>query len=210
MITGILALYALLALTAYLLGASNEAVIYIFLMLLASDVNAFGVGRNWAETRIAKGMPRTLNAISAFASGFGFTWAYVLVLAFAVARVLEIFGKFSVAEMQVLLTGGVYLMALPVFGLLVCIVVERWARKWKRSVPNVAAYEESHLRFNAVKTYGDALQYLDDAVDAVGSKHGTTAVWFVKLIMYTVGLGITTTAVRVWHEAARDPLQAYN
>jgi len=183
---------------------------YVLFTFGVSYLNAWGVGRNWTETRIAGGWPRIVNGAGAIMAACGFTWVYFIIFAF----IFGAFGVFTVSEVQAFLEAGYLLILLPILGSGLIITVESWARAWKeRDLPNLAVaawntYAQIHNTYNAISGFGDAFGHLGDVLASMAKgKDGAKVFAFILLVLFTVGLGIMTTALIIWKEASNDPLR---
>lgn len=117
-------------------------ILYILFTFGISYLNAWGVGRNWTETKIASGWPRFLNWCGAIMAACGFTWVYFIIF----ALILGAFQVFTVGEVQAFLEAGYLLIILPILGSGLFITIETWAQAWKK-------HDLPHLALTAYNTY---------------------------------------------------------
>src|SRR4051794_20879518 len=90
--------------------------------------NAYATGKSWVEARAVGGWPRIMSWSGAIMSASGFSWCYLILLAF----VANHFEAIDAAQMQVAFNLG-YLLLIP--GILLSglmIALDSWARAFRQ------------------------------------------------------------------------------
>lgn len=170
-----------------------------------SWLNAWSVGKTWAETQAAGGWAHVVNWSAAIMSAAGFTWVYLALLAM-------IAGALGLEERYVegMLNLGYLIIILPVLGSGLTLTVHSWARAYReRSLANigVAGWNTFAQTYNTV----NAIRHIPRALEGVGgifsgggrsrsrsrsSGKGAGALVLVLLVILAlVGGALTTTVI---------------
>jgi hypothetical protein len=176
--------------------------------------NAYAVGKSWVEARAAGGWPRVMCWAGAVMSASGFTWCYLLLVAFVAYQCDAIDGT----QLNVALSLG-YILLIPgilLSGLL--IMLDSWARAFRQGgflnygVAIYNTYAQIHNTYSAITSLGTALRNVRNFFGSDGSsssnrdrgKNG----WLVVVLLVAVALaaGILTTTFIIWKLAATTPL----
>ncbi len=168
--------------------------------------NAVAVGNAWVETKHAGGWQRFMAWMGAIMSASGFSWCYLILAVI----VLGAFGKLEVEDVEAALNLG-YILIIP--GVLfsgIMIGIDSWARAYrKRTVANfgVAGYNtfaNMYNSYNAIKTFGGALDSVLDYFAKSKGKDSQKAFLVILIVVVSLGSGILTTWLIVSKLAARD------
>lgn len=168
--------------------------------------NAVAVGNAWVETKHAGGWQRFMAWMGAIMSASGFSWCYLILAVF----VLGASGKLEVEDVEATLNLG-YILIIP--GVLfagIMIGIDSWARAYrKRTVANfgVAGYNtfaNMYNTYNAIRTFGGALDSVLDYFAKSKSKDSQKAFLVILIVVVSLGSGILTTWLIVSKLAARD------
>lgn len=168
--------------------------------------NAVAVGNAWVETKHAGGWQRFMAWMGAIMSASGFSWCYLILAVF----VLGASGKLEVEDVEAALNLG-YILIIP--GVLfagIMIGIDSWARAYrKRTVANfgVAGYNtfaNMYNTYNAIRTFGGALDSVLDYFAKSKSKDSQKAFLVILIVVVSLGSGILTTWLIVSKLAARD------
>lgn len=192
--------------------------ILVFVWLLNFGIsiwNAYAVGMAWVETRHAGGWPRFMAWMGAIMSASGFSWCYLIVLAF-IAHGL---GWLSDGNIAVMLQLG-YILLIP--GILfsgLMITLDSWARAYRtRRIRDFGAaawntYAQIHNTFHAIRDLDKAFGSVVDAFrggdsgSSSGKKNDAAALVLVFVLVVAALLsGVLTTAVIISRVAGNEPL----
>jgi hypothetical protein len=106
--------------------------IFLFLVLnfVISIFNAWGVGRSWVETKVVGGLPRFMAWMGATMSAVGFTWCYLVILAFFAGP--EGFNKIPANYVDAMFSLGYLIIIFPCLGSGIAITIDSWAYFWRK------------------------------------------------------------------------------
>ncbi len=169
-----------------------------------SWLNAYTVGKSWAETKKMGGWARFMSWMGATMSACGFTWVYLIVLAI-VAQAAGLLGPRQVSGMVAL---GYAIIILPVLGSGLAIALDSWATAWRtRSFGNIAAagyntFAQVYNTYEAIESLpgvfsaiGDLFKGSDSSSDSEEGELGAAAVILaIALVIFAVVGGVLTTA----------------
>jgi hypothetical protein len=189
-------------------------VVLVWILNLGISIwNAYAVGKAWVETRHCGGWPRFMAWMGAIMSASGFTWCYLLVLAF-VAYQTEWLTEYQIGVMinlgYVLLIPGILFSGLM-------ITVDSWAQAYRqRTLASIgtAAYNtfaQIHNTYNAIRGFGQAFRGLADFFgggrsDRSDSRDGGGAILLVVLlVLLALFGGVLTTAAIIRRVAGSGP-----
>jgi hypothetical protein len=175
--------------------------------------NAYAVGKAWVETKHYGGWPRFMAWMGAIMSASGFTWCYLLLLAF-VAYQTEYLSEYQIEAMITL--GYVVLIPGILFSGLM-ITVDSWARAYReRTLASfgTAAYNtfaQIHNTYNAITGMGEAFRGLTsffgggDKSERSNSKNDSGVILVVLLVLLALLGGVLTTAAIIRRVAGSGP-----
>jgi hypothetical protein len=130
--------------------------------------NAWVCGKSWNETKYTGGIPHFMNWMGAIMSACGFTWCYLIPLAFAGTLIPmdqddgTTAPMLSPAALQAVLDLGYMAIIIPTLGSGLAITISAWAALWKRrTIANagVAAWDTFAMVYNI----SNALEYVPKA-----------------------------------------------
>jgi hypothetical protein len=187
-------------------------VVLVWILNLGISIwNAYAVGKAWVETKHHGGWPRFMAWMGAIMSASGFTWCYVLLLAFVAYKVEWLTGN----EIEAFISLG-YILLIP--GILfsgLMITVDSWARAYReRTLASfgTAAYNtfaQIHNTYNAISGIGQAYRglvgFFEDSGSRRDSKGNSGAVLVVLLVLLALLAGILTTAAIIRRVAGSGP-----
>ncbi len=193
-------------------------VVLVWILNLGISIwNAYAVGKAWVETKHYGGWPRFMAWMGAIMSASGFTWCYLLLLAF-VAYQAEWLTDYQI---EMMITLG-YVLLIP--GILfsgLMITVDSWARAYReRTLMNIgtAAYNtfaQIHNTYSAIRDFGQAFRGLADFFGGRSgdsksdSKDDSGAILLViLLVLLALVGGILTTAAIIRRVAGSGPTLA--
>ena len=177
--------------------------IFLFLILnfAISILNAWGVGRTWVETKVVGGFPRFMAWMAATMSAVGFTWCYLVILAFAAGP--NGFHKLPANYVDAMFSLGYLIIILPCIGSGTAITLDSWAHFWrKRNIGNgaLAAYNTFADIYNVYQ----AVRYVPKAWDTVkdllfpkkrDSSNGFAGIAIMLALAAVFGGILTTSAI---------------
>jgi hypothetical protein len=189
------------------------AVLFWILNLGISIWNAYAVGKVWVETKHYGGWPRFMAWMGAIMSAIGFTWCYLLVLAFVAYQTEWL----TADQIEAMITLGWVLLIPGILFSGLMITVDSWAQAYRqRTLASIgtAAYNtfaQIHNTYNAIRGFGPALRGLagffgGDRSDRSDSRDGGGAiVLVVLLVLLALFGGILTTAAIIRRVAGSGP-----
>jgi len=105
------------------------ALLFIF-NLAISFFNCWSVGRSWPETKALGGFPRFMSWMGAIMGAVGFTWCYLVLLAFLAGP--DCFNKLPVEYVEKMFSLGYLIIIFPAIGSGLAITLDSWAYFWRR------------------------------------------------------------------------------
>src|SRR5689334_14802320 len=142
-----------------------------FLNFGISAWNAYAVGLAWVDTKHSGGWPRVMAWSGAVMSAVGFSWCYLIVLAF-IAHGLHWLSDDDIALMLRL---GYVLLIPAILSSGLMITLDSWARAYRqRTIGSIGmaawnTYAQIHNTFNAIRNYDQAFGSVLDAFRGGGS-----------------------------------------
>jgi hypothetical protein len=193
------------------MGTILLVVLVWVLNLGISTWNAYAVGRSWVETKHHGGWPRFMAWMGAVMAASGFSWCYLLLLAF-IAYWAD---WLSEPQVEAMINLG-YILLIP--GILfsgMVITLDSWARAYReRTLASFGTaayntYAQIHNTFNAVSDLGAAFRSVTGFFGRSGRSRGdddeSGAVYLVLLlVLLALFGGILTTAAIIHRVAASD------
>jgi hypothetical protein len=171
-----------------------------------SWLNAYSVGRSWADSKSIGGWPRFLVCCGTAMSACGFTWCYLVLL----SLIATAMGFLPTRYVQVALEFGYVAIILPVLGSGVAIWMESVTTAWRRrdtasiSVAGWNTYAMAHDTYEAATTLPGIFQDLHRSLsepDEDGAE-GKVFLFAILIVILVLCLGVLTTMVIV-RSAAR-------
>jgi len=164
-----------------------------------SWLNAWSVGKTWAESRRVGGWQQVVNISAAIMSACGFTWVYLALLAMIAGAVHLL----PTAYIEGMLNLGYLIIILPVLGSGLTLTIHSWVRAYrKRNLVNigVAGWNTFAQTYNTVQ----AISAIPDAIGNVGEvflgggksrskDKGAAALLAVLLVILALAGGTFTT-----------------
>ncbi len=138
--------------------------IFLAVNFVISIFNAWSVGRTWVETKAIGGWARLMSWMGATMSAVGFTWCYLVILAFAAGP--DGFHKLPEPYVNAMFSLGYLALIIPCIGSGLAITVDSWMYFWrKRSFASgaVAGYNT----FADIYNIYEAAHYVPTAWDTV-------------------------------------------
>ncbi len=105
-------------------------VLLVVLNFAISIFNAWAVGRSWVETKAVGGFARFMSWMGATMSAVGFSWCYLVILAFAAGP--DGFNKLPANYVQAMFALGYLIIIGPCIGSGLAITLQSWAYFWRR------------------------------------------------------------------------------
>lgn len=189
------------------------AVVVWLLNFAISYWNAYAVGNAWIEAKHkGDGWPKLTAWSGAVMSATGFTWCYLIALAFICYKLQWL----EVGTVEGAIWLG-YLLLIP--GLLVSglvITLDSWARAYRnRTIQEVGiavwnSYAEYHNTFHALSDIGKAFSYVVGGKSSKSDGKGNDAKGILLMILLVVIAclaGVITTAVIITRIAGDYPME---
>jgi hypothetical protein len=178
--------------------------------------NAYTVGKAWAETKHHGGWPRFMAWMGAIMSASGFSWCYLIILAFTAHH----FEWITQQQMEAALNLGYVLLIPGVLFSGLMITLDSWAQAYRtRRIGDfgIAAYNtfaQIHNSYRALNDFGSAFRSVFDFFgsdsgdgDSDSDNKGGIAI-LVVIVLVAVALlaGVLTTAYIIKRVAGTQPL----
>lgn len=103
-------------------------ILFLVLNFVISIFNAWSVGRSWVETKAVGGWARFMSWMGATMAAVGFTWCYLVLLAWGAMAS----GKLPENYAQAMFELGYLIIAVPLIGSGIAITIDSWAYFWRR------------------------------------------------------------------------------
>jgi hypothetical protein len=188
-------------------------VVLVWLLNLGISIwNAYAVGLAWVETKHAGGWPRFMAWMGAVMSASGFSWCYLIILAYAAQGL----GWLTTDDVALLLQIG-YVLLIP--GILVSgmmIMLDSWARAYRsRRIADIGVaawntYAQIHNSYHAIRdldrAFGSVVDSLRDKSGSDRKGGGAALVLVFVLVILALVSGVITTAVIINRVAGSSPL----
>ncbi len=166
-----------------------------------SWLNAWSVGRSWADTKAVGGWSRVVIWCAAIMSACGFTWCYLIMLALGAGAL----GLLEPQYVQVALEIGYLVIIGPILGSGLGIWIDSLTTAWRRrSVGSVAVagwntFAQVHNTYQAAKAIPEILQHLGEVFKSKsGGKDAAKAkalILVVILVILAICGGVLTTTM---------------
>jgi hypothetical protein len=186
--------------------------LFVVLNFVISIFNAWVVGRTWVETKAAGGVTRFMSWMGATMSAVGFSWCYLVILAFAAGP--NGFKRLPANYVEAMFSLGYLIIIGPCIGSGIAITIESWAYFWrKRGLGNAAL--AGYNTFADIYNIYQAAHYVPSAWDHVkdllfpkkrssSSDSSSGFAWLaIMLALAAIFGGILTTAAIVRTVAER-------
>lgn len=105
-------------------------VLFLVLNFVISIFNAWAVGKSWVETKAVGGFARFMSWMGATMSAVGFSWCYLVILAFAAGP--DGFKKLPANYVEAMFSLGYLIIIGPCIGSGLAITLQSWAYFWRR------------------------------------------------------------------------------
>lgn len=136
----------------------------VIVNLLISVFNAWSVGRSWVETKVVGGLPRFMAWMGATMASVGFSWSYLVIIAFFAGP--GGFKKLPANYVEAMFSLGYLIIILPCIGSGLAITVDSWAYFWRRRTFGSGALA-TYNTFADVYNIYSAARYVPSAWDNV-------------------------------------------
>jgi hypothetical protein len=175
-----------------------------------SIFNAWSVGRSWIETKAVGGFARFMSWMGATMAAVGFSWSYLVIIAFAAGP--DGFKKLPANAVEALFSLGYLIIIGPCIGSGIAITVDSWAYFWRRRTFGsgaLATYNTFADVYNIYNAARYAPSMWDKVVDLLfpkkrsSSDSSNVAGLVVLLALAAVAGGILTTAAIIRTVAER-------
>ncbi len=166
--------------------------------------NAWACGQAWNESKKQGGFPHLTNWAGAIMSASGFSWCYMVVLAWFGATVPFTDKKthvvstlLSQADLQAFCDLGYAVIVIPIIGSGLIIMLDTWAHFYrKRTIGNALlsgynTFAQLHNMYSAAQHLPGVFTRLGDFFFAKGSKDGKGKL-IIALVVLSVAGGILT------------------
>lgn len=187
-------------------------VLFFFLNLVISFLNAWGVGKTWPETKAAGGWGHFMNWMAAIMSAVGFTWCYTVLFGGIAGPLLH---KLPEAYLEKLYSLAYVVIILPLIGSGIAITINSWAHFWReRSFANgaIAGYNtfaDIYNLYGAVEALPSVWDNVKDLLFGDDDDNGPWARIAIVLALLAVLSGILTTYLIVRTTAKSAALNRY-
>jgi hypothetical protein len=174
--------------------------------------NAYAVGRAWVETEHAGGWPRFMAWMGAIMAACGFTWCYLLLLAF-IAYWAE---WLTLMQIEAMINLGYILLVPGVLFSGLMITVDSWAQAYRRRTLGsfgTAAYNtfaQIHNTYHAIGDLGQAFHGVAAFVtgsrdrDGKDSDNSGAILLVILLVLLALFGGVLTAAAIIRRVAGSD------
>lgn len=168
----------------------------LLLNLVISAFNAYAVGRTWADTKHMGGFPHFMNWMGATMSACGFTWCYLLIIAFIVNAT----GKLPADAFEAMISLGYLVVIFPILGSGLAITMNSIVIAWRQrrlrdiGVAGWNSFAQVYNTYNAVRAVPDAF---GTVFDFFRPKNKDGAIVFLVMLMVIIAVagGILTTSM---------------
>lgn len=184
--------------------------LFLLLNFVISVFNAVAVGLSWVETKAAGGAARFMSWMGATMSAVGFSWCYLVVIAFAAGP--SGFHKLPDRYVDAMFQLGYLIIIGPCIGSGLAITLQSWAYFWRRRTFGNGAIAAWNTAADVYNIY-NAARYVpsmwDNVKDVLFPKKSSSkedssyAGLAVMLAVLAVFGGILTTAAIVRTVAER-------
>lgn len=103
-------------------------VLLVILNLLISTLNAWSVGRSWAETKTVGGWARFMSWMGAIMAACGFTWCFTAI----VGGIVHATGYLDAKHVNAIFSLGYLAIIIPALGSGLAITIDTWAHFWRQ------------------------------------------------------------------------------
>lgn len=176
-------------------------VLLLFLNFGISWLNAWSVGRSWADSKAVGGWPRFVVWCAAIMSAAGFTWCYLIILAFGAGAA----GLLEYQYVQAALELGYVIIILPILGSGLGIWMDSLTTAWRRRDAmsiGVAAWNtfaQAHNTYEAARMLPGIFKHLGEVFEGgdSDSAKGKALLLVVLLVILALCGGVFTTVAIV-------------
>lgn len=179
-------------------------IVLVWVLNLAISIwNAYACGKAWVQTKHYGGWPRFMVWMGAIMSASGFTWCYLLLLAFVGYKA----DFLSLNQVEAMISLG-YILIIPgvIFSGLM-ITLDSWARAYRErtlSSFGIAAYNtyaQIHNTYYAIRDFGQAFKGVakyfsgGSGSNSRDRKEGSTLIVILLVLLALFGGVLTTAAI---------------
>ncbi len=187
-------------------------VLLVVLNFVISIFNAWAVGRSWVETKAVGGVARLMSWMGATMSAVGFSWCYLVILAFAAGP--DGFKRLPQNYVEAMFALGYLIIIGPCIGSGLAITLQSWAYFWRRRTFGSGAVAGWNTFADVYNIY-QAAHYVPTAWDTVkdlllpkkrssSSDSNSGLAWIaIMLALAAIFGGILTTAAIIRTVAER-------
>lgn len=176
-------------------------ILLLFLNFSISWFNAWSVGRSWADSKAVGGWPRFVIWCAVIMSAAGFTWCYLIILAFGAGAA----GLLEYQYVQAALELGYVIIILPVLGSGLGIWMDSLTTAWRRRDAmsiGVAAWNtfaQAHNTYEAARMLPGIFKHLGEVFKGgdSDSAKGKALLLVVLLVILALCGGVFTTVAIV-------------
>jgi len=177
-------------------------ILLLFLNFAISWFNSWSVGKSWAETKHIGGLPRFMTWMGAIMASAGFSWCYLIVLAFIAGP--DGLNKLPPKYVQAMCNLGYLALIIPVIGSGTAITIQSLVRAWKeRSLASggIAAWNTFADVYNISQAVEHVPGAFEDVADVLFSKDdkdeddSAAARLAILLVCLAIAGGIITAAL---------------
>jgi hypothetical protein len=129
-----------------------------------SIFNAWSVGRSWVETKAVGGFARFMSWMGATMAAVGFSWSYLVIIAFAAGP--DGFKKIPANAVEAMFSLGYLIIVGPLIGSGIAITIDSWAYFWRRRTFGSGAIATYNTVADVYNIY-QAARYVPSAWDKV-------------------------------------------
>ena len=105
-------------------------ILFLVLNFVISIFNSWAVGRSWVETKAVGGIARFMSWMGATMAAVGFSWCYLVILAFAAGP--DGFNKLPANYVEAMFSLGYLIIIGPCIGSGIAITIQSWAYFWRK------------------------------------------------------------------------------
>jgi hypothetical protein len=162
-----------------------------------SWLNAWAVGKSWVESKAQGGWPHFINWMAAIMSASGFTWCYVIILAFGAHALHKLDMRYVTAMIQL----GYLVVILPILGSGLAITIDSWAhfyrkRNWLNGgVAGWNTFAQVYNTVNALRGIPDAFGGVVKVLFGKDRKNNATLLVIMLVVLAVIGGVATTMAI---------------
>ncbi len=165
------------------------------LNFVISWFNAFGCGKAWNQAKAVGGWQRLVLWSVAIMSACGFTWCYLVILAYGAIA----FEKLTPEQASGMFALGYLMIIIPIIGSGLVITVDSWAYYWKRRslgggvVAGWNTFAQISNTYRAVSAVPEAWKLVGKAFEGKGNAKSKAPLLLIVMVFVALMGGILTT-----------------